>query len=250
MSTASEASQIILSRLGLVEIERQARLAAPGLGARVAAIKEYQQRRFAYTYADLLKSQRYGAATRFFLDELYGPTDFTQRDAQFARVVPALVRMFPEEIVGTVVTLSELHSLSEALDTRMAVRLETPAVTASSYIRCWQATSSSLDRADQIRLTLEIAKQLDRLTQRALLRNSLRLMRGPARVAGLVELQRFLESGFDTFRAMRGAKEFIDIVKSREQAFAQAAFSAIDAVGAGTDASHALELILPPDNPN
>ena len=32
---------------------------------------------------------RYAGAARFFLDELYGPGDFSQRDAQFARVVPA-----------------------------------------------------------------------------------------------------------------------------------------------------------------
>ena len=39
-----------------------------------------------------------------------------------------------------------------------------------------------------------------------MLRNSLRLMRGPAQVAGLGDLQAFLESGFETFRAMRGAR--------------------------------------------
>ena len=247
MSTASEAVHIILNRLDQVECERQQRLAVPGLGARVSAIKSYQQRRFAQTYADLLRSQRYGAATRFFLDELYGPTDFTQRDAQFARVVPALVRMFPEEIVGTVVTLSELHALSEALDTRMARHLDATNVTSSSYVKCWQAASEPADRADQIRLTVEIAEQLDRLTQKALLRNALRLMRGPARIAGLAELQRFLENGFDTFRAMRGAAEFIAIITLRERAFAQAIFSASDVVGKGNDGDHALESKLPPD---
>ena len=39
-----------------------------------------------------------------------------------------------------------------------------------------------------------------------LLRNALRLMRGPARAAGLAELQHTLESGFDIFKAMKGAE--------------------------------------------
>ena len=46
------------------------------------------------------------------LDELYGPQDFSDRDAQFARVVPALVRLFPQELVETVAVLARLHALS------------------------------------------------------------------------------------------------------------------------------------------
>jgi hypothetical protein len=37
-------------------------------------------------------------------------------------------------------------------------------------------------------------------------------MRGPARSAGLAALQSFLESGFDTFRGMRGAGEFLSTI--------------------------------------
>jgi hypothetical protein len=225
------ASHTILSRLTAVESERQSRLATPGLHARVSAIKKYQQRRFSNTYADLLQSPRYGAASRFFLDELYGPTDFTQRDAQFARVVPGLVRIFPEEIVNTVTTLSELHALSEALDTQMGQHLPTASVDAQSYITAWLATDQVSARNEQIRLTVAVADQLDRLTRRSLVRNSLRMMRGPARIAGLSELQRFLERGFDTFRAMNGAEEFIAIVESRERAFAIALFSIAEKVG-------------------
>ena len=74
----------------------------PELQAKVLLLKAFQRQRFARTYEDLLDTPRYGAAARFFLDELYGPTDFTRRDAQFARVVPALVRLFPPEVVETV----------------------------------------------------------------------------------------------------------------------------------------------------
>ena len=51
-------------------------------------------------------------------------------------------------------------------------------------------------------------------------------MRGPARAAGLGELQIFLETGFDTFRAMNGAQEFLAIVKRREEELAAALFAA------------------------
>ena len=69
-------------------------------------------------------------------------------------------------------------------------------------------------------LTRRVADALDVYTRNPLLRHSLRLMRGPARLAGLAQLQGFLESGFDTFRAMRGAQQFLDTVVQRERAVA------------------------------
>ncbi|HUG25305.1 FFLEELY motif protein [Piscinibacter sp.] len=216
----------ILEHLRTVDAERRRRAASPDLGVRVAALKAYQQRRFSHTYADLLATSRYGPAARFFLDELYGPDDFSQRDAQFARVVPALVRLFPHEVVGTVRTLAELHALSEVLDSIAALHLPEGRVDTPAYVRAWQEAGREHDRERQIALTLSVGESLDRLTQHPLVRHSLRMMRGPARAAGLAELQRFLETGFDTFRAMRGSREFLSTVGSRERALAQALFAA------------------------
>ena len=216
----------ILANLAVVDAERQRRSSVPALNARVVTLKSYHQRRFSLTYADLLRSERYGAASRFFLDELYGPGDFTPRDTQFARVVPALGRLFPRNMVEAVATLAELHALSETLDTTMAAQLEAERISGSDYIRAWQGTGRAPDRQRQIVMTLDLAARLDQLTHKPLLRNALRMMRGPARAAGLSELQRFLESGFDIFRAMNGAQEFIAVVGSRERALAAALFAA------------------------
>jgi len=41
-------------------------------------------------------------------------------------------------------------------------------------------------------------------------------MRAPAAAAGLGSLQKFLESGFDAFQAMRGADEFLKLLAERE----------------------------------
>jgi len=221
----------ILSHLAVVDAERRRRAADPDLAGRVIALKAYQQLRFSHTYGDLLASERYGPAARFFLDELYGPSDFTRRDTQFARVVPALVRLFPREIVQTVETLSRLHALSESLDTEMGSRLVSAPIDADAYVKAWRSTAREHDREQQIVLTLDVASALDRLTRKALIRKSLRLMRGPARAAGLSELQLFLEAGFDTFRAMAGAEEFIRIVDEREHRLSRTLFT--DSVSTG-----------------
>ncbi len=222
----SEDAHRILAELEVVNRERAMRAADPALAATVVALKAYQQQRFARTYADLLTSPRYAAAARFFLDELYGPKDFTQRDEQFARVVPGLVRLFPREIVETVEVLAKLHALSESLDTVMARHLLGTALDREAYIHAWQATGQPEAREQQIVFTLAVGRDLDRLTRKPLLRTSLHLMRGPARAAGLPALQQFLEIGFDTFKAMGGAVEFLGTVGARERELARALFDA------------------------
>lgn len=219
-------AQTILTHLHSVAEQRALRAQDAVLAERVQAIKQYQHGRFGRTYADLLATPRYGGSASFFLDELYGPTDFTKRDTQFARVVPGLVRLFPQELVHTVQSLAELHDLSETLDTAMARAVAPGPLDDASYKAAWQAVGRPADREMQITHIVRVGDALDAYTRNPLLRHSLRLMRGPARLAGVGELQKFLEAGFDTFRAMRGAEEFLAIVQQREQAFARDLFAA------------------------
>ena len=216
----------VVEHLLQVAAERRRREKDPQLQAAVHALKAYQQQRFTRTYADLLHSQRYCTAARFFLDELYGPSDFSQRDAQFMRVAPTLVRLFPAELVRAVEILAKLHAVSESLDTQMACHLLGRPIDAWAYIRAWQSTGHPAERRLQIALTLKIGITLDRYTHKPLLRQTLRIMRGPARSAGLGELQRFLEAGFDAFKAMKGAEEFLQILGCRERTLADSIFGA------------------------
>ena len=236
----------IARELEVVEAERQRRLASPALREKVTALKAFQQRRFSHTYADLLQSPRYGPPARYFLEELYGPADFSARDAQFARVAPTIARLFPSEVAETIAILSALHALSETLDSAMAEQLASARVAPADYIAAWQGVGSDADRSRQIDLTLSIAAQLDRVTRLPLLRNALRLMRGPARAAGLSDLQRSLEVGFDTFKAMKGADEFIAFIDRRERALAEALFAAGKRGAAGAAAMEQALAALPP----
>jgi hypothetical protein len=214
----SDIATRILQSLAAVETERRRRAAVPNLASEVATLKAYQQRRFARTHASLLAHPRYGRAANFFLNELYGPQDFTQRDAQFSRIVPALVRLFPTDIVATVESLAAVHALSERLDSAMAIHLDGAAPTRASYVRAWQATGEPQARARQIELVMSVGEALDRHTRSFVLRASLKAMRGPARAAGMGALQTFLEAGFDAFGAMRGAREFLATIHARETA--------------------------------
>jgi hypothetical protein len=230
-------AECILAGLSAVRLERERRAGRPDLARAVIAVKAYQHARFAHTYADLMAEPRYARAAEFFLNDLYGPADFTDRDAQFARIVPALVRLFPRDIVGTVSELAQLHSLSEGLDSRMGgAWLESqpsrpcpPLCAGADYGRLWRQVGGVDERERQIVLMGSVGAALDRYTRNPLLRQSLRLMRGPASAAGLGALQRFLENGFDTFRGMRGAEIFLSTVGTRERTLARVLFAGGDA---------------------
>lgn len=217
---------LILQNLETVAAERMARARDTGMAQRVWQLKRYQQARFALTYADLLATPRYAGAASFFLDDLYGPGDFALRDSQFARVVPGLVRLFPAEVVLTVEALTGLHALSERLDSEMTRHTGDQALTPSAYVNAWRLTGQAAARQRQLELMLEIGQSLDVYTRRPLLRHSLRAMRAPARAAGLSELQAFLERGFETFRGLRGAHDFLAEIELRERLIAASLFGA------------------------
>ena len=220
-----EAAQTIRNAVARVVALRLKAQANPALHAATTAIKGFQAERFEATYADLLASDEYAAATRFFLDELYSDKDYSLRDAQFARIAGALQTFFPAAVVATAVALAELHVLTEELDLAMAEawladQPGTDAERASVYIRAWKHVGRSEDRARQLEAVLTVGSELDRFTRKPGIRMMLRMMRRPAIAAGLGSLQHFLEAGFDTFAGMSGngnrSHTFLEIIQSRE----------------------------------
>ena len=51
-------------------------------------LQHWQCERLLVTHDDLAQQKRYQKAMAFFVDELYGPKDFSQRDADLVRVIP------------------------------------------------------------------------------------------------------------------------------------------------------------------
>lgn len=185
-------------------------------------LKQWQSDRLAKTYADLLASERYGPAARFFLSDLYGPKDFRSRDAELQRVVPVMVRVLPARALATLLDAVRMDCLSESLDTDMVKILRAAGCSRridwEAYAAAYRACGRRADREQQIALVEHIGKTLDRLTRMPLIRVSLRIMEGPAHLAGLSGLHSFLQRGFDAFSEMKGADEFLATVIARETA--------------------------------
>ena len=215
--TRKEAAAQIAAHLAVVAELRRSAYADPAAKAAAMRLKAWQSDRLARTYPDLLASPRYRDAALFFLNELYGPKDFSQRDDDVERILPKLTVLLPAAALSAIAAAVELDELSENLDQAVlhAHGLDT-AITETSYAAAYRAGSERAARERQIALTQEICTAVDKLTHIPMMLTTLRLTRAPARLAGLFELQRFLESGFVTFKGMRGADEFLAIILRRE----------------------------------
>lgn len=228
MSQPTSAADRIRTHLDRVQ---QLRLQAQGagLGAAVTEVKQLQAQRFRATYADLIRDPACAPATRFFLDELYGVRDFAQRDAQFGRIAGALERLFPEAVAQLAVDLAETHALTEVLDHELArhwLSLDPGLGRAERYTLSWRLADDRPARERQLAVVQHMGRELQRLTRMKPLRLALRMMRNPARAAGLDALQHFLESGFDAFAALGDARRFLDTISERESRWIDTLFDA------------------------
>jgi len=199
--------------------------AKAGAPPRLAEVKAWQTARLARTYADLRADARYGRPTEFFLDDLYGTKDFSHRDDALLRIYPVLVHTLPDSAVESAALAIEVDALSEELDRRLAARLESGPLDASSYAKAYRESSTREERLRQIELIDRVGRQLDRLVVKPLVYATLKLMRRPARLAGMQDLQAFLERGFEAFRHMGGAEHFLATIGAREKAILNRLFS-------------------------
>lgn len=227
MDASANNIQIALQAVSAI---RQQHAASPQLAQASAEVKRFQARRFKATYADLLQSPRYKTATAFFLHELYSDKDYAERDQQFARIANTIARLFPQAVVNTAAALAEVHALTEELDNLMAQQWLADKSTSpgsnncARYMHCWRRVADVAARHQQLEVVLHLGQELNRLTRMPGLRTLLKMMRRPAAAAGLNALQHFLETGFDAFANMRGADEFLSLIKQRETEWIRALF--------------------------
>ncbi|HXA48472.1 MAG TPA: hypothetical protein VNW52_12630 [Burkholderiaceae bacterium] len=182
-----------------------------------AALRSFQSARMAVTHADLLASDETRDAAQFFLDDLYGTHDFTQRDADIERIIPMMESLMPVSALQTIAEAIELDALSEALDRAMAVSLGEQFIEAD-YIAAYRKVASRTERESQIAHIQSVGRSLCELVRIPLIGGTLAMMRVPAMLAGLHELHSFLNRGFGAFKKMRKPKDFVATIVMRETA--------------------------------
>ncbi len=185
-------------------------------------LRQWQSERLARTYNDLLASSHYGTACRFFLSDLYGPYDFSQRDRDIRQVQHSMHRFLPALILHSLNMVIELQDLTLILDqTLHQVLIDelgmTDAVTTELYAEGYRRCDNYEERTRQIALIVEVGQELDQLVHMPITSATLRMTGRPARLAGWSKLHNFLERGFAAFKTMDSAETFLHIIEQRER---------------------------------
>lgn len=192
-----------------------------GLSPQMALLKNWQVGRLQRTYADLLNNKKYRATAVFFMNDLYGANDFSQRDADAENVYNTMRKYFPKRILATMGKAIQLNKLTHSLDEKLLDVLihqvgMADELTEAEYVKAYRICDNQAVRAQQIETVLEVGRGVETLTRIPMTGMLLRGARRPAQHGGWTELQDFLERGFAAFKQMKGAEPFLNLVGQRE----------------------------------
>lgn len=201
-------------------------IAEQNLTQTIRNLQSWQTKRLLITHDDLWQSKRFKPAMQFFVDELYGPKDFSQRDLELARVVPKMAKLLPEGAMLSLDAALRLNCLSLELDIAMVQQLGDEEINRNSYFRCYRQSDNPSKREEQIKLLENLGLDLAQVVKISGISAILMLSRKPAKVAGVASLHGFLEKGFKSFKKLGNVNDFIDPVVNREREMMQSLFSA------------------------
>ena len=222
----------LLEQLDLAADLRAKAVEGTKVAVRRRCLRVWQAQRLTRTHADLLSSARFGATASFFLTDIYGPEDLSQHEAEIKRILPVMTKLLPASGLETVADAIELSTLSEKLDMAMIKSLgeDAEALDVAIYGKSYRTVGRRRERQHQIDLIDHLGRSLDDLIRRPFVGKALSLMHRPAILAGLGDLQDFLERGYAAFRKLDGADEFLRIVVTRENRIMEALFAGDDSV--------------------
>jgi hypothetical protein len=188
----------------------------------LALLRTWQAERLARTYADFLEDKQYRPACLFFLSDIYAPRDFSQRDHDAERIHAFLSRVVPAPMLQLLTEVIELNALTSELDRRLVSVLVdqlgvTDTLTSDQYAEGYRRCDNVAERTRQIDLLIRVVTQVGEGARLRGVGLALKVVRGPARRAGWVELSDFLERGYAAFKQIRELPRFVGAIERRER---------------------------------
>ncbi|HRN61092.1 MAG TPA: hypothetical protein PLF73_01350 [Luteimonas sp.] len=192
-------------------------------------LRRWQAERLQRSFRHFLHDPQRAPAAEFFLSDVYGERDFTRRDADIARVIPMMRRLLPDKLLATVADAIELGALTHELDLAMAEALGWNApgrrrLDAALYGEAYRAVGQAQVRQRQIALIGRVGRGFGRALQMRGVAALLAFSRGPAKLAGLSELQGFLERGYAAFESLEDPDAFVAEIERDEGLASQRLF--------------------------
>jgi len=182
-------------------------------------LQVFQANRLRHDHADLAAEAQYRKVAKFFFEEIYGPRDFSHRDAQ-ARRLHQFVHLAPGLMVRDVEQVLELLELTDQLDDAVATCMQQTDAPFDFDERCYEQAYRLVDSYDlrlrQLDLIRNSLYNVHRLSRNQLMGIALHQTTLLAQAVGMADIHRFLRIGYDSIQPVRDIHRFVETVYTRE----------------------------------
>lgn len=183
------------------------------------ALQIFQANRLRRDYRDLAEVPQYTPVGEFFFTDIYGPGDFSDRDAQ-GRRLHHIVHLLPGVAARDVEEVLDLLDLTNRLDDDLARAMLAAGVGVGfdepTYERFYRAADNYDQRLRQLQLIDASLHNVFKLSRSGLLGIALHRSRLMARLVGIEAVHGFLARGYDALRGVGEIDTFAVTIYNRE----------------------------------
>ncbi|MFT5840573.1 MAG: hypothetical protein ACI9UT_003086 [Flavobacteriales bacterium] len=187
----------------------------------IKAVQSWQCKRLLISHQHMYQQKRFRSAVDFFVNELYGPNDFSQRDKDIARIVPKMSTFLPQKALQSMASALYLNTLSFELDFELAKRLVDTNINRDTYAKAYTSCENLAIRQQQIDYIRTLGNDLADVVKMKGIASLLFISRKPAKMAGVLALHEFLEKGFKSFKNLGNVEDFITPLVNKEREIMQ-----------------------------
>lgn len=187
----------------------------------IRAVQAWQCKRLLASHQEMYQQKRFKPAVEFFINELYGPNDFSQRDKDIARIIPKMSTFLPQKALQSLACALHLNTLSFELDFELAKRLVDTTINRDTYAKAYISCNNFASRQQQIDYIRNLGNDLADVVKIKGISSLLFISRKPAKMAGVLALHEFLEKGFKSFKNMGNVEDFITPLVNKEREIMQ-----------------------------
>lgn len=184
------------------------------------ALQNLQSARLRRDHGDLAAEPQYQQIGKFFFEEMYGPRDFTSRDAQAQRL-QQFVHLAPGLAMRDVQQVLELLELTNHLDhavARCLADIRAPLDFGEAlYERAYREADNYNDRVRQLILVRESLYNVWRLVRKPLMGQALNRTQGLAHMVGMGDIHRFMRLGYQSMQNVKDVHRFVETIDLRER---------------------------------
>ncbi len=177
------------------------------------AFIEWQLNYMLQYFGDMQRTPDQAAAVAFIVSDLAG-VEIDQRDRDFARVLPLMIRMLPDSALAGAAVAMRLNA--KVLEINMAISRQladsntsNTNITEQDYAQACRHAASYDECMDLVKITTQLGRQLEEVVRIPMIGFMLKAMRHPSRIAGFGALQEFLETGYTRFAALNDVDSFL-----------------------------------------